>query len=257
MTNIDFIIPVYNESKRLKTTFQALNSFVAPKGAKIAKVIFVNDGSTDNTLKLLRSKALKFSKKIVTYTQNMGKGYAVKKGFLAATADYALFMDADMSTPLTELAKLMPFISQNQPVVIGTRKNGHSTVTVHQPWVREHLGKVFTLLSQIILNTWVTDFTCGFKAFSRPAYSVIAPRMAINRWGFDSEILFIARILGFPIQEKALTWANEPNSRVNLAKDIARSFSELLQIRLNHLSGKYSSIPKASILPSRLRTALN
>jgi dolichyl-phosphate beta-glucosyltransferase len=248
MTTIDFIIPVYNESKRLGTTFQALNSFVAPRGVKIAKVIFINDGSTDNTLQLLRRKKLKFAKKIVTYTQNQGKGYAVKRGFLAANSEYALFMDADMSTPLTELTKLLPFIKQGLPVVIGTRKNGHSTVTVHQPWIREHLGKVFTLMSQVMLNTWVTDFTCGFKAFSRPAYTTIAPLMAINRWGFDSEIIFLARIYGFTIQEKALTWANEPNSRVNLWKDVYRSFSELVQIRYNHLTGVYQ--------PNRLSCAI-
>ena len=163
-TTLDIIIPVYNESQRLKLTFQALNSFATPRGLKISKVIFVNDGSTDATLEVLESAKIKFPKKIITYTHNQGKGSAIKLGFLNATADYALFMDADMSTPLTELSKLLPYIKEKIPVVIGTRKNGHSTVTVHQPWVREHLGKVFTFLSQLILNTWVTDFTCGFKA---------------------------------------------------------------------------------------------
>ena len=161
---------------------------------------------------MLESAKIKFPKKIITYTHNQGKGSAIKLGFLNATADYALFMDADMSTPLTELSKLLPYIKEKIPVVIGTRKNGHSTVTVHQPWVREHLGKVFTFLSQLILNTWVTDFTCGFKAFSRPAYTTIAPVMAINRWGFDSEIIYLAKIFIVFVQKmrfsivKLLTW---------------------------------------------------
>jgi len=248
ITTIDLIIPVYNEQKRLKLTFQALNSFVSPRGIRINKVIFINDGSTDNTLQKLKNAHLKFSKKILTYSHNQGKGAAIKLGFLNATADYALFLDADMSTPLTELTKFLPFIRQNIPIIIGTRKNGHSTVTVHQPWVREHLGKVFTFLSQLILNTWVTDFTCGFKAFSRPAYTTIAPFMTINRWGFDSEIIFLGKIFNFPIQEKSLTWADNPTTKVNLAKDIYRSFSELLQIRFNHFLGKYQlSSPRAFI----------
>ena len=241
MTTLDLIIPVYNESKRLKLTFQALNSFLPPRGIKINKIIFVNDGSTDNTLQKLKNSRLNFSKKILSYSHNQGKGAAIKLGFLNATADYALFLDADMSTPLTELTKFLPFIRQNIPIIIGTRKNGHSTVTVHQPWIREHLGRVFTLLSQIILNTWVTDFTCGFKVFSRPAYTTIAPLMTVNRWGFDSEVIFLGKIFNFPIQEKSLTWANNPNSRVNLSKDALRSLTELFQIRFNHLSGLYQS----------------
>lgn len=239
MTTLDLIIPLYNESPRLKLTFQALNSFAAPRGIKINKVIFVNDGSTDNTINIVKNSKLKFSKKILSYTHNQGKGAAIKLGFLNASADYALFMDADMSTPIDEFKKLLPFIRQKIPVIIGTRKNGHSTVTVHQPWIREHLGKVFTFLSQLILNTWVTDFTCGFKAFSRPAYTTISPFMTINRWGFDSEIIFLAKIFNFPIQEKSLIWADNPASRVNLLKDVYRSFKELLQIRVNHFLGKY------------------
>lgn len=241
MTTVDLIIPVYNEEKRLKLTFQALNSFTPPRGIRINKIIFINDGSTDYTLQKLKNARLKFSKKILSYSHNQGKGAAIKLGFLNATADYALFFDADMSTPLTELTKFIPFIRQNIPIIIGTRKNGHSTVTVHQPWIREHLGRVFTLLSQVILNTWVTDFTCGFKAFSRPAYTTIAPLMTINRWGFDSEIIFLGKIFSFPIQEKSLIWANNSASKVNLLKDIYRSLKELFQIRLNHLSGLYQS----------------
>jgi glycosyltransferase involved in cell wall biosynthesis len=239
MTTLDLIIPTYNESARLKLTFQALNSFVPPRGIRINKVIFINDGSTDNTLKKIRSAHLKFPKKILSYSRNQGKGTAIKLGFLNARSDYALFLDADMSTPLTELNKLTTYIRQNIPIIIGTRKNGHSTVTVHQPWIRKHLGKIFTLLSQIILNTWITDFTCGFKAFSRPAYTTIAPLMTINRWGFDSEIIFLAKTLNFPIQEKSLTWADNPATRVNLGLDGFRSLKELFQIRLNQISGRY------------------
>lgn len=252
-TTIDFIIPVYNESKRLNTTISALNSFASPKDLKINKVIFVNDGSKDNTLSLLKSAKIKFPKKIVTYPQNMGKGYAIKQGFLTAKSDYALFFDADMSTPLSEINKFMPFIKNNAPVILGTRKNGHSTVIKHQPWLRENLGKCFTLLSQIILNTKVTDFTCGFKAFSKPVYQIVGSQMTINRWGFDSEIIFLVSRLGFPIQEKAVVWTDEPNTKVNLLKDIYRSFSELLEIRVNYFKGAYQLKNKAGQFSNLLR----
>ncbi|MBP9818038.1 glycosyltransferase [Candidatus Shapirobacteria bacterium] len=242
MKTLDIIIPVFNESSRLKLTFQALNSFIPPRGIHLNKIIFVNDGSTDNSLSKLKTVHLKYSKKIISYSHNQGKGSAIKLGLSNASADYALFMDTDMSTPLTEFKKFMPYIRQNIPVIIGTRKNGHSTVTVHQSWLREHLGKVFTLLSQLVLNTWVTDFTCGFKLLSRPAYSTIAPLMQIKRWGFDSEIIFLAKIFNFTIQEKSLAWANHPASKVDLFKDIYRSFIELIQIRANHLSGVYQSV---------------
>ncbi|MFA5828635.1 MAG: glycosyltransferase [Candidatus Shapirobacteria bacterium] len=236
---IDFIIPVYNESMRLSSTVSALNSFAAPKDLKVTKVIFINDGSTDKTLALLKSAKIKFPKKIVSYPKNMGKGFAIKQGFLAATSDYALFFDADMSTPLSEIKKFIPFISANTSVILGTRKNGHSTVIKHQPWLRENLGKCFTLLSRIILNTNVTDFTCGFKAFSKPAYQTIGRLMTIPRWGFDSEIIFLASRLNFSIAEKSVIWADEPNTKVHLLKDIFRSLSELLQIRVNYFKGVY------------------
>lgn len=239
MKTLDIIIPVFNESSRLKLTFQALNSFVPPRGIHVRKIIFINDGSTDDTLKKLKNCRLKYSKNIISYTHNQGKGAAIKLGFLNCQADFALFLDADMSTPLTEFKKFIPYIRQNIPVIIGTRKNGHSTVTVHQGWIREHLGKVFTLLSQIILNTWVTDFTCGFKLFSRPAYTTIAPIMRIKRWGFDSEIIFLAKIFNFTIQEKSLIWANHPATRVTLTKDILRSLMELISIRFNYLASVY------------------
>ncbi|MBU2592572.1 glycosyltransferase, partial [Patescibacteria group bacterium] len=239
MKSISFIIPVYNEEKRLKKTFRALAKFKAPKGLKLSQVIFVNDGSTDNTLKVLKSTKLPYPIKIISYAKNKGKGYAVKKGLAQIKTDYGLFFDADIATPINEIKKFVNYINAGVPVIIGTRKNSHSTVVKPQPVYRQVLGKCFTYLSNIALNTWVTDFTCGFKAFSKTAAKQISRRMAINRWGFDSEIMFLSRKLGFKIQEVAVIWADDPNSRVNLTKDIVRSFGELIQIRLNQAKGKY------------------
>lgn len=242
MKSLSFVIPVYNEEERLEKTFTALAKGFSFDGMKLEKVIFVNDGSTDKTLAILKKNkkqletALNADIKIVSYGANRGKGYAVRSGLIASNSDYTLFFDADMSTPLAEFAKFMPFIKEGYDVVVGTRKNGHSTIIKHQPFIREMLGRCFTLLSQIILNTWITDFTCGFKLFSRKAKNAICERASIDRWGYDAELIFLARKLGFPMKEKAVLWANDERTKVNLFKALPQTLSELFLIRWNDLA---------------------
>lgn len=237
---VTFVIPVYNEELRLEKTFEALRSFKAPRGLKLQEVIFVNDGSTDKSEFKISNLKFKIEKKlgtkimIISYKPNRGKGYAIKKGMLASSSDYTLFFDADMSTPLSELEKFVPFMKKQTDVIVGTRKNGHSTVIKHQPFIREKLGKCFTLLTQVTLNTWVTDFTCGFKAFSKDATNEIFSKAQIDRWGYDAEIIFLARILNFSIQEKAVTWANDDRSKVSLTRAIPQTLGELMRIRYMH-----------------------
>jgi dolichyl-phosphate beta-glucosyltransferase len=240
MNTLSLVIPVYNEEKRLPKTFKALKKGFGFRGIKLEAVIFVDDGSTDQTACLIKSekerleKALKAKIKLISFKVNKGKGAAVRAGMLASRADYTLFFDADMATPLTEFKKFLPFIEKGVPVIIGTRKNGESTVQVPQPWYRRVLGKGFTYLTNIVLNTWVTDFTCGFKAFSREAKNEVFARAMIDRWGYDAEILFLARKLGLEIKEKAVLWYDDRESRVRLVKDLPRTLKELIQIRLNH-----------------------
>ena len=238
-TTIALVIPVYNEQARLSRTFSTINSWHIPTGFKLTKIIFVNDGSTDKSLELIRSSHLKYPKQIISYRTNRGKGHAVKRGMLASTSDYTLLVDADMSSPLDEFMKFIPLINKGFEIVIGTRKNGHSTVVRHQSLLRENMGKVFTLLSQIVLCVDVTDFTCGFKLFSRNAKNKIFKRSHITRWGYDSEILFLANKLGLSLTEKAVIWANQKGSKVNLIKDTLISLKELVQIRTNYFNGVY------------------
>ena len=240
MKTLSFVIPVYNEEKRLQTTFLALQKFKTPKGLKLQEVIFVNDGSKDSTRQRIQSaktileKALRAKVKLISYPQNKGKGYAVKQGMLIANSDYALFFDADISTPLSELKKFMPYIKEGKDVIIGTRKNGQSTVIIHQPKIRELLGKSFTLITKLALRLNVTDFTCGFKLFSKEARDRIFKQSTINTWGYDAEILFLANKFGFPIQEKAVLWSNDKNTKVKLYKAIPQTFMELFLINWRH-----------------------
>ena len=245
MKTLSFVIPVYNEEKRLKKTFKALLggfSFDGPSTSlriKLEKVIFVDDGSADKTkFKIQNSKfkiekALKAKVQIISYPVNKGKGYAVKQGMLASNSDYTLIFDADMSISLKEFKKFLPFINKNVDVIVGTRKNGHSTIIKRQPWYREQLGRGFTILSNVILNTWVTDFTCGFKAFSREAKQAICKRATVNRWGYDAELIFLAQKLGFSMQEKSVLWRNDERTKVNLFIALPQTLGELFLIRWN------------------------
>jgi len=122
MKTLTLVIPVYNESKRLNKTFSTLNKWIVSSGLKLEQVIFVNDGSTDQSLKILKSTALKLNKKIISYPKNMGKGFAIKKGMLASKADYTLMLDADMATTPTQIKRFLPLIKGNINVIIGTRK---------------------------------------------------------------------------------------------------------------------------------------
>jgi len=242
MKTLSFVIPVYNEENRLEKTLEALGQGFDYSGITLKEIIFVNDGSTDKTGSILKDECKRLEKatdakvKIISYQPNQGKGKAIRTGMLASIADYTLFFDADMATPLTEFKKFMPYIKKNKPVIVGTRKNGESTVVKHQPFYRESMGKVFTLLSNIILNTWVTDFTCGFKAFEYKAKEEIFGKSQVNGWGYDAEILFLAKKLGYEITEKAVLWSDDSRTRVNLIKDSFRSFKELIQIRLNNFN---------------------
>lgn len=235
---ISFVIPVYNEEARIKKTFDALKSVKLPSGLKLSEVIFVNDGSTDKTKSIISNFKSKMKKKLnvtlVSYEQNQGKGYAIKQGMLKSNSDYTLFFDADMSTPLVEIKKMMPFMEKNIDVIIGTRKNGHSTVIRHQPLYRELMGKVFTRLTQFALNTKVTDFTCGFKVFSKKATLEIFSKSIIAGWGYDAEIVFLAEKLNFSVQEVAVTWTNDERTKVKLYAAILKTLMELGQIRYIH-----------------------
>ncbi len=242
MKTLSIVIPVYNEAERLKKTFQALAAGLSSQVFVLREVIFVNDGSTDTTLKVLQDwkKNSGVTVKIVSYVENRGKGYAVKRGMIVANAEYVLLVDADMSTPLTELAKLELFIQQGYQVVVGTRKNGHSTVMIPQPLYRQIAGRVFTKLSNVILNVWVSDFTCGFKLFSKQAKKKIFEKTIVDHWGYDAEILFLAKKYGYPVQEKAVLWYNDARSKVHFVRDVLSSFSELVQIRVNDFRGGYT-----------------
>ena len=235
---LSIVIPVYNESNRVHLCIQALTEYLPTLGFE-TEVVFVDDGSPDNTVAKIRELSPTFKYDIVSYTPNRGKGEAVRQGMLHAKGAYRLFMDADMSTPINELEKFLPYMNNGSDVIIGSRKTKGAHILKSQPLWRKKLGEVFTLMSNVLLVPGVTDFTCGFKVFSKTAAETIFTRQKIERWGFDAEILFIAAKHGFKIIEVPVNWINDAGTKVELKKDVLRSLNDLYQIRRNNFNHRY------------------
>jgi|SRR3989344_5286914 len=235
---LSIIIPLFNEESRVEKAVSELEKYLSIQDFS-TQVIFVDDGSTDKTVRKIKELKPKFDFEIISYRPNKGKGHAIKQGVAEAKGSYLLFCDVDMSTPLNEFNKFLPLVKKKIPVVIGTRKAAGAKIIKRQPFLRQKMGEVFTMLSNILLRSSVSDFTCGFKCFSRGAAEKIFSFSTINRWSYDSEILFLANKLGFKIIEVPVVWKNDSRTKVNLFKDIIESFTDLLKIRLNDRAGHY------------------
>lgn len=231
---LSVIIPVFNEEKRVNNLTQII-SFLK-KQRYTWEVIIVNDGSTDKTIKKLKLLKKKLRFKILSHYPNTGKGFAVKTGMLSAIGKHRLFLDIDLSTPIAEIDKFLPFLKKSD-IVIGSRKMKSSKVIIRQSLLREFLGKTFTYISQKILQMNISDFTCGFKCFSKKAAEEIFAKQTIHRWGFDPEILYIGKTKRYSIKEVPVIWKNDPRTRVKFPQDIVNSLTELIKIRLNSLRG--------------------
>ena len=236
---LSIVIPAYNEEKRIGETLQKILEFIATKSFP-AEILVVDDGSVDGTVDVVNSFSNeKIPLKVISYEKNRGKGYAIKTGMLAAGGEYALFTDADMSTPVEMLERFEPHMKEGVEVIIGTRKTAGAYVGKHQPLYRENMGKVFTWLSNRLLGLDTSDFTCGFKCFHRRTIEPVFGSQRISGWGYDTEIIFIARRKGFRIQEVPVSWFNDEATRVKLWKNVFTCLSELYQIRNNNRKGLY------------------
>jgi dolichyl-phosphate beta-glucosyltransferase len=236
---LSIVIPAYNEEKRIGASLSKVMDYMERKRLAYEFVI-ADDGCCDNTESVV--KAVIGKRAPLNYLKgvsNRGKGNAVKRGMLAAQGDFALLTDADLSTPIEELDKFLPFMNSPEAVLIGNRKTRGALVRKHQAFIRENMGKVFTLLTNVILCMWQSDFTCGFKVFGRESRQRIFQVARIKRWGYDSELLFLARRFGYLLQDVPVVWDNSEATKVNLLLDTLRSFKELFEIRWNWVRGRY------------------
>ncbi|MEO6052317.1 MAG: dolichyl-phosphate beta-glucosyltransferase [Pyrinomonadaceae bacterium] len=239
---ISIVIPAYNESERLGRPLKTILEFISTTGAN-ADVIVVDDGSTDDTANVARNTFAAMpnvAASAIRYEENRGKGFAIKTGLLAAQADVALFTDADLSTPIEEMAKLIEPIQNGEfDVTFGSRAIDRSLIGTHQPWRREQGGKVMNLIIKMISGLPFHDTQCGFKAFNMLKFRSLLDLMKIDRFGFDIEFLFVADYNGLRLKEVPVRWNDVAGSKVSVFRDTKRMISELAQIRRNDRQGKY------------------
>jgi glycosyltransferase involved in cell wall biosynthesis len=234
------VIPAYNEGARLAPTLKRVLDYIARHECD-AEVIVVNDGSRDNTADIVRSFAQDHPwLRLVENPGNRGKGYSVRNGVLHARGRVVLFTDADLSSPIEEVPKLLQALAAGADIAIGSRWLQAELQTKRQSLHRQLFGRIFNLLLRITLGLHFKDTQCGFKAFRQRAALAVFPLQKIEGWGFDPEILFLARKFGLKVQEVPVVWAHDGGTRINPIADGARMFVEMLRIRWYDLSGKYN-----------------
>jgi dolichyl-phosphate beta-glucosyltransferase len=235
------VIPAYNEGTRLGPTLERVLAYVHAQGWD-AEVIVVNDGSRDNTADIVRGFAAKDPVvRLVENPGNHGKGFSVRNGMLHARGRIVIFSDADLSSPIEEASRLLCALEDGADIAIGSRWLRAETQTHRQPLHRQLFGRIFNLLLRLTLGLPFADTQCGFKAFKRAAVQSIFPLQRIERWGFDPEILFLARKFGFKVKEVPVAWGHSGETRIHPIIDGAKMFQEMLRIRWYSLSGKYDN----------------
>jgi dolichyl-phosphate beta-glucosyltransferase len=244
------VIPAYNESVRIIPTLDRVLAYIQQQGWK-AEIVVVNDGSRDDTAEVVRDYAARCANvNLVENPGNQGKGYSVRNGILHAKGAVVLFTDADLSSPIEEAAKLFESIHRGNDVAIGSRWLRSDLQTERQPICRQILGRAFNLALKIVLGFSFKDTQCGFKAFTQRAAADIFGRQVIRRWGFDPEILFLARRLHYKTEEVPVAWAHDKRSKINPITDGTSMLLDLFRIRWNSISGKYDCAPqKTSLAP--------
>ncbi len=235
---LSIIIPAYNEEKVIESTLFDVNSFFANKNYN-GEIIVIDDGSNDNTVAIARKlESIIKNLTILENKKNYGKGYSVKKGMLIANGKYRLFMDADNSTEISQVNSFVPFLENGYDVVIGNRDIRESKIEKHQPFYKEALGNMGNIFIRLLVVPGINDTQCGFKCFSDKFIKDVFPKLTINHWGFDIEILALANKFGYKIKSAPIIWKNKEDSNVRL-KDYIFTLVELFKIKINLVTKKY------------------
>jgi glycosyltransferase involved in cell wall biosynthesis len=237
--DLSIVIPAYNEGARIESALDRVLACVAERHWN-AEVLVVDDGSTDSTVKIVCDWMTTHPNLHLIHNDgNRGKGYSVRNGLLQAQGQIVMFTDADLSSPIEEAERLIATLDAGADVAIGSRWLDKQRQTIHQPLYRRFFGRCFNWVTRKLMGLPYKDTQCGFKAFKRDAAQVIFRLQTIERWGFDPEILFIARKLGYTIVEVPVTWGHDERSRISYLRDGMKMLEEMLQIRNNSIRGRY------------------
>jgi dolichyl-phosphate beta-glucosyltransferase len=243
---LSVVIPAYNEERRLLATLLRIEEYLEAREEE-AEIVVVDDGSRDATLRLARERAEGRPDLVVLANdRNRGKGFSVRRGFLAARGERVLVTDADLSTPVEDVEKLEEALAGGGDFAIGSRALSASEIVVHQPPWRERMGRHFNRLVRILARLDVRDSQCGFKLFERERCAPLFSRGRLSGFAWDVEVLVIARRLGLRWSEVPVRWYDSVPSRVRPLRHAAQMFRDLLRVRLAEWRGAYDREPAAA-----------
>ncbi len=239
MVELSVIIPAYNEERRLPQTLESVYQFLSGRGRGF-EIVIVDDGSHDNTADLVSEYSKSHPEvRLVSYQPNKGKGYAVRAGMMAALGDALLINDADGSSPIEEVERLERALSSGFDVAIGSRAKPDKERQVQALLHRKFIGNTFNAIVQSLVLPGFYDTQCGFKLFNKQAAKDIFSVNRIDGFGFDVEVLYIARMRGYKIEEVAINWANMEGSKVNVLVDSPKMLFEVFKVTLSAWFGLY------------------
>lgn len=234
---LSLILPAYNEQARLPYTLSELQAYLCRERID-CEVIVVDNGSTDATSAVVHQAMRGFAQLRLLRTDHRGKGRAVRTGMLAARGDVAIFGDADLSWSVEDIARFRAEVNPRTPVVIGSRE-GVGARRVGEPGYRHLMGRVFNRVVKTLAVPGIEDSQCGFKAFSHEAALAVFRKQRLDGFGFDVEVLYLARRLGLGVRVLPLRWEHKENSRVAPVRDTLGMLADVLSVRLNEARGRY------------------
>ena len=241
---MSIVIPAFNEANRLPATIERIIAYSNDASNNVAEIIVVDDGSRDLTHSVARSFLATSEKlRVIGYTQNSGKGYAIRRGVMEANGDLVLITDADLSTPIEELSRLLPFTGSGHDVVIGSRALDRSSVKVAQGWLRQGMGITFNTLLRFLSGLPFRDTQCGFKLLEREAARKIFLEATVDRFAWDVEMLLLASKFGLRVAEVPVLWFNSDDSRVHIIRDSSRMLWDVW--RIVRRVGRWKNPPKS------------
>src|SRR5712692_4504313 len=246
---LSIVVPAYNEAARLGTTLRTILDYLNDT-EEDAELVVVDDGSQDETAVVAERAVAKcgaVTARVIRYEPNRGKGYAVRTGLLAAAANIASFSDADLSTPITEMPRLVdPIRNGEYDLTFGSRALDRSLIGTHQPWRREQGGRVFNLIVRAATGLPFWDTQCGFKAFRMKVCRPLIEAAQIDRFGFDVEWIYLAHLAHLRLREIPVRWNHDAASKVAVLRDSFRMLDEVRRIRRGVARRVYSQAIDAS-----------
>ncbi|MGH9476722.1 MAG: dolichyl-phosphate beta-glucosyltransferase [Terriglobales bacterium] len=232
--DLSIVIPAFNEAERLPASLASLAAYCAQQPRSV-EIIIVDDGSCDatSTLPLPQVVPGRILWRRLRGETNHGKGFSVRRGMLAATGERRLFTDADLSAPIEELAKLDRALDGGADIAIGSRRC-RDLIRAHQSAFRENAGRFFNRMVRFSLELPFVDTQCGFKLFTRACAEAVFPLQKIEGWGFDPELLFLARRLAYRVEEVPVVWSHAGGAKIRMFSDSLQMFRDMLRIRRLH-----------------------